>query len=770
MMKIFEDKELRPFAAQNGDLAYVPSAAGTEGYLRVIRALAKALGGVAMTAEEDAADSCTVWVGRTDQTKALLTGKKNAFAICVENGRVAICGTDALMTMMAVQYFKENCVGKAMLPATVVVEDVAMLTLADSTESYATFVYGAQLYDKPYHPIPELVYTYRNWEMRDMPCVRVDEAIKAVAAYTGLDAEKDFSIAKDDARENALEVILGISARGKAREALNSLNGGEYAVWVRDRAAVITGWNYASLDLAFSLFTDMLKEADACKGEDGALMLPVGFSFTDTANAAWIVDFPKPRGTDLYLFNTLDTNDDSLQYLYKGVTVQDYLAYRDVLSENGYTVLMENEREQSRFATLVNRKEGVMLYVAYEAYAHEGEYAPDFTPAIRIVTSPLFTVAEPPTEIIGGKKPYQKVTNSAVTNVEITGQAVGMGYILTLEDGSFVMFDGGGLNPDHKEPVTLWNLLNVRYQQIFGTEPTPERPIRVAAWIITHSHWDHYGAFREFIDKYGKSELFKMDYLIGNFPSRSSVFGIVNQDILNMGSKEVMQRLHDGMREDFTFLKVHAGQKYYFANLEMEVLMTYDNISPARIYNQNDTSTVLRFSLQATNEEGVEVGKPYVMLWLGDANNNESRFLCAMYGSYLESDSVSLAHHGNIGCENDLYNTVKASTLWWTHNVRGSRGYRQPENRQKSWVYDVDQTLMNDNPYTRYVYFSGSYTRIDEKTLLPFGLHLTLPFGKDGQPLHEEIFDTVRGPTYTIPHTTDRVHCSVAVRIDKNFK
>ena len=767
-MKITESQDKLALSLKGTDVAYAPCAAGTKGYVRVIEALAKTLGGHVVAAEEDAAQSCTLWVGRTAQTEALLAGKKDAFAICVCKDKIALCGTDTLTTLLAVQYFKNNLTGKKEIPVTTVAEDIDMLTLADTEKCYASFVYGAQLYDKPYHPIPELVYTYRNWEMRDMPCVRVDEAIKKVSELTGLDAEKDFSITKDDAPESALEVIVGISSRSAARNVLSSLNGGEYAVAVSENAVVITGWNYASLDLAYELFMDMLAEAKAAS-KDGALRLPIGLGFTDTANAAWVVDFPKPEGENVYLFNTLDTNDDSLQYLYKGVTKKDYLTYREVLAARNYTPITENEIEGSLFATLVNREIGVMLYVAYEAFAHEGEYAPDFTPSIRIVSSPLSTVAEPPAEILAPRA-YEKVTSSAVTSVEVTGQAVGMGYIITLEDGSFIVFDGGGLNPDHREPGVLWNLFNIRYQQIFGELPTPERPIHVAAWIITHSHWDHYGAYREFIDKYGKSDLFKMDYMIGNFPSRSSVFGIVNQDILNMGEKSVMQRLHDGMREDFTFLKVHAGQKFYFANLEMEVLMTYDNISPARIYNQNDTSTVLRFSMQATNTEGEKVGRPYIMLWLGDANNNESRFLCAMYGKYLESDSTSLAHHGNIGCENDLYNTVKATTVWWPHVARGARGYLQPENRSKSWVYDVDQTLVFDNPHTRYVYFSGSYARVDDKNLLPFGLHLTLPFGKDGYPLHEDIFDTVRGPAYKIPYQPYETICPVAMKIEKNFK
>jgi hypothetical protein len=602
--------------------------------------------------------------------------------------------------------------------------------------------------------------------MRDMPCVLMDTLRKTVAEGCGLEMEA-LPLDKDTAPVAAREIVLGISSRPAVREVLDAINGGELAVRITDKAVLATGWNYAALEMAYDLLADLVKEALAASFEGApAVSLPVGFSYTASANKSWITDFPKPEGEGIALYNTLDTNDDSLQYLYTGagICAEAFLAYCRTLEENGYVLHMQNEIEESIFRTYVNADAGVMLYAAFEAYAHRHEYAPPFTPSFRIVTSPISKVAVPPVDAITPAPAYKKVTNTAVTAIEVTGRATGMGYIITLEDGSFIVFDGGGLNPEPKEPDIIWGLLCLRHEQIYGTLPTPENPIRVAAWVITHSHWDHYGAYRVFIDKYGKSELFSMKYMIGNFPSRSSVFGIVNEDILNMGKPEVMQKLHDGMREDFTFLKVHAGQKYYFANLEMEVMMTYDNISPARIYNQNDTSTVLRFKLQATNEQGDAVGDPYVMMWLGDANNNESRFLCAMYGKYLKADSTSVAHHGNIGCETPLYNTINANTVWWPHIARGARHYIDPTKRNTSWVYDVDQTLVYENPNTEYVYFSGSYSRIDDKTLLPWHMHITLPFGNDGRPAHDKAYDTVRGEAHLIAYTDGVVPGCVACR------
>ena len=39
----------------------------------------------------------------------------------------------------------------------------------------------------------------------------------------------------------------------------------------------------------------------------------------------------------------------------------------------------------------------------------------------------------------------------------------------------------------------------------------------------------------------------------------------------------------------------------------------------------------------------------------------------AMYGSYLKSDQVQIAHHGGDGCELELYQLVKPTCVWYPH-------------------------------------------------------------------------------------------------------
>jgi hypothetical protein len=150
-----------------------------------------------------------------------------------------------------------------------------------------------------------------------------------------------------------------------------------------------------------------------------------------------------------------------------------------------------------------------------------------------------------------------------------------------------------------------------------------------------------------------------MDYMLGNFPTATALYRTASGDILDMGKEGMFEKYQAYVPGGFKYVKVHAGQKFYLANLEIEVLTTYDDLNPYRIDAQNDTNTVLRFSMYTTNESGQRVGEPVTSLWAGDSNKRQSRHMCAMYGSYLQSDMVQMAHHGNIGCEKDFYTNAE---------------------------------------------------------------------------------------------------------------
>ena len=91
--------------------------------------------------------------------------------------------------------------------------------------------------------------------------------------------------------------------------------------------------------------------------------------------------------------------------------------------------------------------------------------------------------------------PYEKLTTPklAFIGLDYTDperEGTGMSFVMTLADGSYIVYDGG-FRIDAPILLDYLEKNNVR----------SEKP-RIAAWVLTHSHGDHYLAMCEFADHY----------------------------------------------------------------------------------------------------------------------------------------------------------------------------------------------------------------------------------------------------------------------------
>jgi hypothetical protein len=237
-----------------------------------------------------------------------------------------------------------------------------------------------------------------------------------------------------------------------------------------------------------------------------SILMPADFELRGNANANWRLDFPKPEG--LQLNSTVDVGDNSLEYTYmgEGVDAAAYLEYCKALVADGYTRVSENEIEESQFAIYENEDEGISLYVTYNAYkyAADTEYA-YAEPTLRVVASPLDSVTLPGADLLSPQS-YNKVTDSAITAIELPAKSSGTGYVISLEDGRFVVLDGGAVLTG-EEADNFWNLISDLNQKHSGEPTSAQNPVRVAAWFISHSHGDHYGLFEKISKTHGKTDL-----------------------------------------------------------------------------------------------------------------------------------------------------------------------------------------------------------------------------------------------------------------------
>ena len=725
------------------------------------------------------ADSPEILIGDTgraqsDKVKSGIKG--DGFAIAVVDNKIVITGTTNLLTLMALEYFCQNYLptgeeqGKVLaVHKSAKADAVEQITLGISTrasdgnldEAVAKdYVY---VYSQLLGKLPAAyagtgsdlaTSTYKDYEQ-----AAADEIVELMQKNTGI-GSKYFPI-KSDKKTYDKEVLIGRVDRDETRAVLQGLATNEYAVEFGGNKVMVTGWSEAAVRGAVTVYQDLLKEG-TYKAPDGTATVtaPLGLRLTGSVNENWKLDFPKPEGEGIKLYNTMDANDNAYQFLYTGdgVNAAAYKAYCEQLKAAGYTAYMpENEIEGSYFSTFINRKEGTVLHVSFNAFAHQddfgefdwvltktktGEKDPyDYDPCLRIVSVPTET-AHLPVEGILQPTTYEWKTNSMVTTMPLGSGAVGLVYIVTLEDGSFIVFDGGAISETGAEYDRLWKTLSALHEKIYGAKPSVYNPVRIAAWVLTHAHGDHYRVFLRMSKDYGLTGLLKMDYMIANFPAAHSAYTI--RSAAGIMDPEDIAVLQKNFKGGFKYIKAHAGQKFYLANCEVEVLMTWEDHNPLTPNNTNETNTVLRFALSTQKDP---TAPELVQIWTGDANRWQSRYMCAMYGDYLKADMVSIAHHGNNGCEIDFYEMVDPTAVWWPHNVGSIKSYLNPSKKDTDFRHQVDQYICNDLASVKYIFASGaSNNSLEEKYFT------TVEITAEGAQ-YEDVFDIMTGEPLGVLYT-----------------
>lgn len=221
--------------------------------------------------------------------------------------------------------------------------------------------------------------------------------------------------------------------------------------------------------------------------------------------------------------------------------------------------------------------------------------------------------------------------------------AKGMSYVIQLRDGSFIVMDGGAYNAEDMQ--YLYNLL---------LEKTPvNRRIAIAAWMFTHPHYDHIELASYFMQKYRldvdiQSFLYQFPdckKLGAPYPGEERVI----EDVRLLG--ESMASYYP----DAVIYTIHTGEKYCFNGAEIEILFTAEDVFPDKFHSYNDASAAWR----------VEFDNGTTFLVLGDCVSYTCKKMADMYGDYLKSDILQLAHHGLLGGDKKLYQLVDPKICFW---------------------------------------------------------------------------------------------------------
>ena len=320
-----------------------------------------------------------------------------------------------------------------------------------------------------------------------------------------------------------------------------------------------------------------------------------------------------------------ECDDGSILHSFSDKTAEDYAAACAYYTGKDFRVYSSIEQSENKAATFVGQS--VMAHVYWLKYSGE----------LSIVLSDTAADTLPPATPAVTDGDYE----CTVAQMKDTQNFIGMGYVIQLKDGSFIVYDGSYAN----QTSTI-----VRY--ITNAWKGEGKPT-VRAWVLTHSHNDHYPAFEEFANNKRFRDQITVEHVIVS-PLNDERFALNDVEEFYFSTK---------LPEDVALLEgtkivfAHTGMNFTFCNLQMEILYTPENTykTATDVGNFNNTSIVTRLYAEG-----------YSALFLGDVSNAGVSFIMQAYGDYLKSDMVQASHHGVEGSYIlDLYDTVKAPIIFY---------------------------------------------------------------------------------------------------------
>lgn len=452
--------------------------------------------------------------------------------------------------------------------------------------------------------------------------------VAKIEKYTGVAAELTY----DDMtpyKEDMYSILIGNVKYPEVETVLSELSRSQYGVRYVGNKIVVAGHVTGTLSLAGEMLLDKMDLYGSIDKKTVNLHMTDDWIGEETAVN---LDYPECKYGALRV--DIDDENNTLMFSYTGVKSDQYEAYRKEVEGCGYTLWQDNQIGDNLFATYRN---GV------------GEIHLSYYPGEKSGTLHIFTVRFNETSPIPDAEPYEKVTEATlhVMSLDYTHRTIydghGMNYVITLEDGRYIVMDGGyNASYGSKDDRRI-------YEYLVENNKRPDGEIVIAAWFMSHGHGDHFGAFESFVTKYATQVT--IEYFIANSYPTSMTEPAGGTHWMKSDLPKYL-----GLT-GAKLLKPHTGQIITFCNTELEVMYTHENLYPDKMYDTNNSSTVLRM-----HQNGRTV------LFSGDASVAACNKMVKIYGDELKSDVFQVNHHGCSGGTWEYYDasTSADSYVLWT--------------------------------------------------------------------------------------------------------
>lgn len=322
-----------------------------------------------------------------------------------------------------------------------------------------------------------------------------------------------------------------------------------------------------------------------------------------------------------------DCDAEHQMVLLDGVEKAEFEAYITKLGGEGYALHSENDMNGNIFKTYT--KGAVMLHTYWVKYSKQ----------VRTIVAK--TNLLPITSNTGNNN----VTTPSVHQLKVLVPAAkneldgGLGMIIRLADGRFIIYDGGNNNEANAKEI---------YDYLKATAPNPNK-IVIATWFISHAHTDHFGGLQAFGKKYGNDSTITVESFMYN-----QCYTKEQTEFIDEKADAQVRAAMENYYPSVPVYKPLTGQKYTFSTTTIEILYTMSDFMPNVITNEADAT--------AENPKKGD-GNVQTMVAMVDIVNNADKkdrlFLggdttkvacdemVARYKKYLKCDMVTVPHHGH---------------------------------------------------------------------------------------------------------------------------
>lgn len=443
-------------------------------------------------------------------------------------------------------------------------------------------------------------------------------------------------VASGEEADDGPAILIGDTNYAESKAVYKTLKDNEAKAVISGNKYVIVWKDESAANKLLESFTAMLSK----QAKKGSATITSKWNLTeklekfDESGLKGSINLPDISSTGLkWNVSGRDSGHGSKIYIANNANSTHFKSYTSALQKAGFTPYTTNKLHTNEFAT----------YVTKEQIVHVMFFAPKNV--IKVTVDPRNS-SDPSTRFglpgLASENSYSKTPTRVTKFVQLGMKQVsgssenGMGYIVQLSDGRFIVVDAG-FAYSSGDGGNSGRFIVDTMKKLQGNNNKPV----IAAFIITHIHTDHAGGFMGLANACANQVV--IEKLIYNQPSSSQMNAVSNMSGRKDWIPSAIKKLTNAGSLK-SVVKAHPGMQFFFADLTITIMGSIDLIEDSnntKMKNGNDSSVVSMFDIS-----GVK------FLLTGDAEPQESKIIRDIYGgidnknSVLKANFIQVAHHG----------------------------------------------------------------------------------------------------------------------------